>query len=421
MLEVKMQNERCKSGVCGRGKLRISEHSNCLAVEICRVKDIHLIIENVEFTYFSMVDTGTPQGRQRRLPFRSIDPNRQPKMKSISGPFHSFTTSICLLLASMTYGNAQTRTITQRPYPTEGNSVEWIANVPYVSAGGPEQQLDLFLPTNKKHLPLIVFIHGGGFGHGDKMGDSLNPDELQLLWAGFAMASINYRLAPGAHWPAPIEDCKAAIRWLKVHADEYGYDPSRIGVIGESAGAQLVALLCTTSGTKKFDTGENLDQSSDVNCAVDLFGPTDFTAAEVSDDGGAAALFGGPIKDHLDAAKAASPIFYIHPDQPPILVIHGTADHLVPFLQSERFVDAMEKAGAPFYFHTVVGAGHNPYFGLNFNSSGTNFEGAGGGIGLFQDPMVERLIFGFFRHYLLENKKDLFTGFDVSAAKEISH
>jgi acetyl esterase/lipase len=197
------------------------------------------------------------------------------------------------------------------------------------------------------------------------MGDSLNPDELQLLWAGFAMASINYRLAPGAHWPAPIEDCKAAIRWLKAHVDEYGYDSSRIGVIGESAGAQLVALLCTTSGTKKFDAGENLDQSSDVNCAVDLFGPTDFTAPEVSGDGGAAALFGGPIKDHI-----------------------------------------------------VVGAGHNPYFGLNFNSSGTNFEGAGGGIGLFQDPMVEPLIFGFFRHYLLENKKDLFTGVDVSAAKE---
>jgi fermentation-respiration switch protein FrsA (DUF1100 family) len=96
-------------------------------------------------------------------------------------------------------------------------------------------------------------------------------------------------------------------------------------------------------------------------------------------------------------------------------VIQGTADHLVPFLQSERFVDAMEKAGAPFYFHTVVGGGHNPYFGLNFNSTGTNFEGKGGGIGLFEDPMVEPLIFGFFRHYLLEHKKDLFTGAGISA------
>jgi hypothetical protein len=99
------------------------------------------------------------------------------------------------------------------------------------------------------------------------------------------------------------------------------------------------------------------------------------------------------------------------------LVIQGTADHLVPFLQSERFVDAMEKAGAPFYFHAVVGGGHNPYFGLNFNSARTNFEGKGGGIGLFEDPMVEPLIFGFFRHYLLQNKKDLFTGDGVSATR----
>ncbi len=335
-------------------------------------------------------------------------------MKAKSVPIHCFTASICLLLAGLNSGNAQTRTITQRPYPTGGNSVEWIANVSYVTGGGPQQQLDLFLPNNRKDLPLIVFIHGGGFGHGDKLGDSLNPDELQLLWDGYAMASINYRLAPGAVWPAQIEDCKAAIRWLKAHAEQYGYDPNRIGVIGESAGAQLVAMLCTTSGTNKFDTGENLDRSSDVTCAVDLFGPTDFTAPEVSADGGAVALFGGPIKDHMDSARAASPIYYIHSDQPPILVVHGTADHLVPFLQSERFVDAMEKAGAPFYFHTVVGAGHNPYFGLNFNSSGTNFEAGGGGIGLFEDPMVEPLIFGFFRHYLLENKKDLFTGAGIS-------
>ena len=324
---------------------------------------------------------------------------------------------LCGLFATIAMADAQTRTVTQQPYPTGGNSVVWMTNIPYVDGGGPEQQLDLYLPTEQKKMPLVVFIHGGGFGHGDKVGDSLNPDELQLLWAGYAMASLNYRLTPGALWPAQIEDCKAAIRWLKAHAEQYGYDPNRIGVIGESAGGMLVAMLCITSGTKKFHTGENLDRSSDVTCAVDLFGPTDFTTPEMAADGGAIALFGGAIKEHLDAAREASPIYYIHPDQPPILVIQGTADHLVPFLQSERFVDAMEKAGAPFYFHTVVGGGHNPYFGLNFNSARTSFEGKGGGIGLFEDPMVEPLIFGFFRHYLLENKKDLFTGAGISATR----
>ena len=315
-----------------------------------------------------------------------------------------------LIVAMRVPGNAQVRTVTHFPYPNKGNSVAWITNIPYVPGGGPQQQLDLYLPTNQKNMPLIVYVHGGGYGHGDKMGDSLNPNELQLLWDGYAMASINYRLAPSAIWPAQIEDCKAAIRWLKVNARQYGYDPNRIGVIGESAGGQLVATLGTTSGSKKFDVGENLETSSDVTCAVDLFGPSDFTAPEVSSDEGAFALFGGPIKEKLDLARSASPIYYVHADEPPMLVIHGTADHLVPFLQSERLVDAMEKAGAPFYFHTVVGAGHNPYFGLNFNATRTNFDGTGGGTGLFEDPMVEPLIFGFFRHYLLESRKDLFTG-----------
>jgi acetyl esterase/lipase len=113
--------------------------------------------------------------------------------------------------------------------PTGGNSLVWITNVPYVDGGGPEQQLDLYVPTEKKNMPLVVFVHGGGYGHGDKVGDSLNPDELQLLWAGYAMASLNYRLTPGALWPAQIEDCKAAIRWLKAHAEQYGYDQSELG------------------------------------------------------------------------------------------------------------------------------------------------------------------------------------------------
>jgi acetyl esterase/lipase len=226
------------------------------------------------------------------------------------------------------------------------------------------------------------------------------------------MASVNYRLAPAAIWPAQIQDCKAAIRWLKAHAHEYGYDANRIAVMGESAGGQLVAMLGTTSGSKIFDVGENLDSSSDVTCVVDLFGPADFTVFD-----GTFSFIGGAPKDHLDLARSASPINYVHGDEPPMLVVHGTADQLVPYIQAELLVGAMDKARAPYYFHTVVGGGHNPYFGLKFDASGSSFNSGGGGIGLFEDPIVEPLIKAFLHHYLLDARKDLFTGVDVTQSE----
>ena len=260
----------------------------------------------------------------------------------------------CAAVGTTDVGRAQIRSVTQQPYPTGGNSVAWIWNVPYVSGGGPQQQLDLYVPTEHKNEPLIVFVHGGGWEHGDKMGDSLNPSILQLRWDGYAMASINYRLAaPAAIWPAQIQDCKAAIRWLRAHAKQYGYDPNRIGVIGESAGGHLVAMLGTTNGDKTFDVGENLGESSDVACVVNLFGINDFNLPMPAIATNVQALLGGPAPE---LARSASPINYVHANQPPMLVVHGTADRLVPYLQSEVLVEAMEKVGAPFYFHTVVGA-----------------------------------------------------------------
>ena len=323
----------------------------------------------------------------------------------------------CAAFGLPEFGRAQIRSVTQQPYPTGGNSVAVIWNVPYVNGGGPQQQLDLYVPSEHRNEPLIVYVHGGGWEHGDKMGDSWNPNNLQLLWDGYAMASINYRLAaPTAIWPAQIQDCKAAIRWLRAHAQDYGYDPNRIGVIGESAGGHLVAMLGTTNGDKTFDVGENLNVSSDVTCVVDLFGIADFTLPMPAITTNVKALLGGSPSERSEVARSASPINYVHAGQPPTLVVHGTVDKLVPYLQAEVLVEAMEKAGAPYYLHTVVGGGHNPYFGLTFNAKAGDFNAGGGGIGLFEDRAVEPLIFAFFRHYLLEERKDLFKGLGENAA-----
>ena len=322
---------------------------------------------------------------------------------------------ICCLLATIATTHAQIRTVTKQPYPTGANSVAWITNVPYVEGGGPQQQLDLYVPTQGKNMPLIVYVHGGGWEHGDKAGDSLNPYNLQLLWDGYAVASVNYRLAPAAIWPTQIQDCKAAIRWLKAHAHQYGYDPHRIAVMGVSVGGHLAAILATTSGSKTFDVGENLDSTSDVTCAVNLCGAAvDFTTFNEPNF----SFLGGSLKDHMDLARSANPTSYMHADEPPMFVVHGTADRLVPYVQSELLVEAMDRAGAPYYFHTVVGGGHNIYFGLNFNASRTGFDAGRGGIGLFEDPIVEPLIKAFLHHYLLDGRKDLFTGVDVTGSEE---
>jgi acetyl esterase/lipase len=309
---------------------------------------------------------------------------------------------VSLLSSAPADSHAQTRTRTTPPHPTVSKSVAWITNIPYVVGGGSEQQLDLYLPTNQKGEPLVVYVHGGGWAAGDKAGDSINPNNLQWLWQGFAMASINYRLVRTALWPAQIEDCKSAIRWLKAHAREYGYDPNRIGVVGESAGGHLVAMLGTTSGTRTFDVGDNLNYTSDVACAVNLFGASDLTR----EPSAAVTLIGPTAKDNPELVRSASPITFVHRDEPPILIVHGTDDKLVPYEQAERLADAMDKAYARYHFHTVFGGGHNPYFGLNVNPKTGNYDAGEGGVGLFEDRAVEPMIIAFLHHHLLNRPNE---------------
>jgi len=286
---------------------------------------------------------------------------------------------------------AQITMQTQPPVPTETKSIATPTNIPYVTGGGPLQQLDLYYPTGRKGEPLIVVIHGGGWIAGDKTGGGTNPLPLDLLFDGYAIASINYRLAPGAIWPAQIQDCKAAIRWLRAHANNYGYDPNRIGVYGESAGAHLAVLLAITGATDLFDSGENLGYSSAVSCVIDMFGPTDLVALAQTavDQSILPGLFGGPIGDHLDLARSASPINYVSRSEPPMLVVHGTHDAFVPYSESVLFTEAMTRANARYDFHTVIGGGHGTYCG--FGSQG---------IGALEDRAVRPMIRAFFARYL---------------------
>jgi acetyl esterase/lipase len=301
------------------------------------------------------------------------------------------TAMVALMSLQLVTLRAQNNMQTQPPVPTETRSIATPTNIPYVTGGGPLQQLDLYYPTDRKGEPLIVVIHGGGWVTGDKAGGGFSPLPLDLLFDGYAIASINYRLAPGAIWPAQIQDCKAAIRWLRAHANNYGYDPNRIGVYGESAGAHLAVLLAITGATDLFDSGENLGYSSAVSCVVDMFGPTDLVALAQTAVGQSIlpGLFGGPIGDHLDLARSASPINYVNRSEPPMLVVHGTRDAFVPYAESVLFTEAMTRANARYDFHTVTGGGHGTYCG--FGSQG---------IGALEDRAVRPMIHAFFARYL---------------------
>src|ERR1035438_8305255 len=133
-------------------------------------------------------------------------------------------------------------------------------DVACVTNGHLLQRLDLYLPREGKDLPLIINIHGGAFRGGDKAMDV----PLDYLARGYAVASINYRLSQDAIFPAQIEDCKAAVRWLRANASKYGLDPSHFAAWGSSAGGHLAAMVGTTGGVKEYDVGENLGVSSRV-------------------------------------------------------------------------------------------------------------------------------------------------------------
>jgi acetyl esterase/lipase len=271
-----------------------------------------------------------------------------------------------------------------QPQPAVGMKVH--RDLEYVKDGHERNKLDLYLPEKADGpLPVIVWVHGGGWQAGSKD----NPPALPFVARGYAVASINYRLSQHAPFPAQIEDCKAAIRWLRANAGMYHLDSAHFGVWGSSAGGHLVALLGTTGGVKELEgKGGNLDQSSRVQAVVDFYGPTDLTqmgGTHDRPDSPEAKLIGGPVQENKDKAAKANPISYATRNAAPFLILHGDKDNTVPYNQSELLVEALKKAGVEVTLKKVEGAGHG---GRDFNS-----------------PENRKLIEDFFDRHLKQMKK----------------
>jgi acetyl esterase/lipase len=237
----------------------------------------------------------------------------------------------------------------------------------YVKGGHEQQKLDLYLPPKADApLPVIVWIHGGAWSGGGRD----NPGQvLAFVAKGYAVASISHRLSQQATFPAQIEDCKAAVRWLRANAKMYALDADHIGAWGASSGGHLVALLGTTGGVKELEgDGGNAGQSSRVQAVVDFFGPTDFLQMDAHALKGGlkhdpatspeSRLIGGPIQKNVEKVKRASPITYITKETPPFFIAHGEQDSLVPCHQSELLYEALKKAEVEVTFQSIPGAGH---------------------------------------------------------------
>lgn len=250
--------------------------------------------------------------------------------------------------------------------------IEFQEEVPFGTGGDVTLKLNLARPADlAERVPGLVFIHGGGWTGGNK--DSFDKEIKEMAKHGYVVASIDYRLAPEYSWPAQIEDCKCAVRWMRSHADDLGIDPERIGALGGSAGAHLALLL----GTMDTDAGLEGDggwseQPSKVQAVVSFVGPSDMRAewkhanqarllASLAGESPnvVEAFLGGAPEDVPDHYDQASPLFHVNKGDAPALLFQGTRDLLVPFPQAFDMATRLTKADVPGRVEFILGAGHS--------------------------------------------------------------
>jgi acetyl esterase/lipase len=241
-----------------------------------------------------------------------------------------------------------------------------IADQVYSRVGGQDRLADVFVPKSDSGVPVVIWLHGGGWRFGDR---HLAPDLSAFSQAsGLAVVSIDYSLSDEAKFPAAVEDVKTAVRWVRSTAADFGLDASRIGLWGSSAGGHLAACAAL-SNEDQFITDELPGQSSAVQAVVDGYGPINLgridedrgTIASLGTDAESLGIgklhpandaesfesrfLGVPVATAPDKVKLADPVHYLQPGSPPFLILHGRADTLIPAKQSEYLFNALEKRG----------------------------------------------------------------------------
>ena len=232
-------------------------------------------------------------------------------------------------------------------------------DVEYGTGGGEKLYLDLAKPVGiEVAAPAVIFIHGGGWAGGNRQ--DLHGEIRRMAAEGFVTATITYRLAPKHRFPAQIEDCKCAVRWMRAHADRLHVDPERIGALGLSAGAHLSMMLGAMDAADGLEgDGGWPDQSSKVQAVVSYVGPTNLVGEypEISQRI-VSNFIGGSLADVQDTYALASPITYVNAGDAAMLLFQGTTDVLVPYDQAFQMARALDEAKIPGRVELLVGHGH---------------------------------------------------------------
>lgn len=231
-------------------------------------------------------------------------------------------------------------------------------DIQYGTGDGKPLLLDLYSPEKlDAATPGIVLYFGGGWRKGRK--DQLRTYAQYLAQHGYVVAAAEYRLKAEGQWPNSVQDAKCAVRWMRAHAEENHVDPTRIGVLGNSAGAYLALMVGYTAGDPFFEgDGGYADQSSAAQAVVDIYGPVDFTEPVRRDHPLILSYMNGHYEEDPARFEKASPIRYVTPKTPPTCVIHGTVDMLVPVHQSDWLVEKLNQEGVPHLYSRMDGWPH---------------------------------------------------------------
>ncbi|MEZ6063592.1 MAG: alpha/beta hydrolase [Planctomycetaceae bacterium] len=237
-------------------------------------------------------------------------------------------------------------------------TVQVTRGIEYGTVGDASLQLDLYAPKGlKDDVPVLVFIHGGGWKGGSR--EDYHYYGVRFAEKGYVVATISYRLSGIAPFPAAVQDAKCAVRWVRKHAAEYHIDPNRIAAAGGSAGGHLVMMVGYSSDVPDFDrSGGNFDVSSRVQAVVNFYGPVDLTTPYARSHELVTSFIGRSYDDATEAYRSASPLTHITSDDPPTLTFHGTLDDLVPVEQADTLDAALKKAGVESRYERLEGWPH---------------------------------------------------------------